>query len=176
MSLRVKLILALTLLAAAATATIGISSYRSTEHQLQSDIDNSLNDAARRLSESPDWGDADHDNDAHGPSDGRPRSFEQVLIQIVAPDGSVLVAPTSGELPVDEADRQVAASADPSPAAESAMYRSTCFGMTGNVSSASPTTATAAPVTVAVVVSDPPVSPVPVPVIVTAASALALMK
>ena len=113
MSLRVKLILALTLLAAAATAAIGISSYRSTEHQLQSDIDNSLDDAARRLSESPDWGDADHDGDNHGPGDGRPRSFEQVLIQIVAPDGTVLVAPNSGELPVDDADREVAASADP---------------------------------------------------------------
>ncbi len=113
MSLRIKLIVALTLLASAATAAIGISSYRSTEHQLQSDIDNSLDDAARRLAESPDWGDADHDGDEHGPSDGRPRSFEQVLIQIISPDGAVLASPNSGELPVSEDDLQVAASGDP---------------------------------------------------------------
>ena len=66
MSLRVKLILALTLLAAAATATINITSYTSTKHQLESSVDASLVDAAARFIERPEMGDPDHDGDEEG--------------------------------------------------------------------------------------------------------------
>jgi two-component system sensor histidine kinase MprB len=116
MSLRVKLILALTLLASAATAAIGIASYTNTKHQLESSVDRSLDDAALRFEERPEMGDPDHDGDQtiHYPSQSRPRSFEQVLFQRIAADGTVVVEPQSGALPVTEADLAVAASTDPS--------------------------------------------------------------
>ncbi len=113
MSLRVKLIMALTLLAAAATAAIGVASYTSTKHQLESSVDASLADAALRFAERPEMGDPDHDGDegSHYPYDERPRSFEQVLFQRIAADGTVLVEPQSGALPVSERDLAVASSA-----------------------------------------------------------------
>lgn len=115
MSLRVKLILALTLLAAAATAAIGIASYTNTKHQLESSVDRSLEDAAQRFAEQPEMGDPDHDGDqgAHYPGQTRPRSFEQVLFQRIDAAGTVVVGPQSGALPVTDADLAVAAAGDP---------------------------------------------------------------
>ena len=115
MSLRVKLILALTLLAAAATAAIGVASYTSTKHQLESSVDASLVDAAARFIERPEMGDPDHDGDEgdHSPAYDRPRSFEQVLYQRIAADGTILIQPQSGALPVSAADLSVATSTDP---------------------------------------------------------------
>ena len=111
MTLRLKLVLALTLLAAAATAAIGVASYVSTQHELTANVDESLDDAARRLFEHPE------DlfpslGGGRGPRDSgweRPRSFEQVLVQVIDADGVVLFAPDSGELPVSDRDLELAA-------------------------------------------------------------------
>ena len=115
MSLRLKLVLALTLLAVCATAAIGVSSYTTTKHQLELTVDRSLDDAARRFAEEPTMGDPDDDGDGPGVTHGRdrPRSFDLVLYQRIAADGSVLVEPQSGQLPVSEAELAVAASTDP---------------------------------------------------------------
>ena len=117
MSLRLKIVLALTLLAAGATAAIGIVSYTTTRHELEETVDKSLAAAARQFQEVTSLGDADGDGDGP-PQDGRPprdrpRSFEQVLYQVLAPDGSVLVAGQTTALPVNAADISVATSTDP---------------------------------------------------------------
>lgn len=111
MSLRLKLILALTLLATAATAAIGVVSYRGTEHQLRQAVDRSLTAASLRIAERPSIADPD---DRHPDDDiiERPRSFEQVLYQLVDRNGNVLVAPWSGELPVGDVERSIARSSD----------------------------------------------------------------
>ena len=115
MSLRLKIILALTALAAAATATIGIASYASTKRSLESAVDRSLDDAASHLRSSPSLGDPDIDGDGtvkpgNNPSTGRPRSFEQVLLQVIDSHGNVVLQPRSGALPIGSADKQVASS------------------------------------------------------------------
>lgn len=113
MTLRLKLVLALTLLAAAATAAIGVASYVSTERELQATIDDSLDTAVQRLFEHPEGLIPGFGGEGRGPRDPgweRPRSFEQVLVQVIDADGTVLFAPESGQLPVDEADLQIAAS------------------------------------------------------------------
>jgi len=114
-SLRLKLVLALTLLSVCATTAIGVASYRSTERQLEGAVDSSLDNAARQMLEGPAMGDPDGDGDDHGHNNGynRPRSFEQVLLQRIDARGMVLIAPPSGELPVSDTDLAVAASTDP---------------------------------------------------------------
>ncbi|MEY2754478.1 MAG: hypothetical protein RJB65_836 [Actinomycetota bacterium] len=122
MTLRVKIVLALTTLAIAATAAIGVISYSTTAHSLRNGVDRSLSDAAARIAERPSIGDPDGDGDGDGGRGGggrgdgdrdRPRSFEQVLVQVIDPSGAIILAPSSGELPVTRADRAVAASSDP---------------------------------------------------------------
>ncbi len=119
MSLRLKIVLALTFLAAGATAAIGIVSYTTTRHELQETVDRSLDDAARQFQRQPTLGDADGDGDsgtpaigipAGGPGSGRPRSFQQVLYQKLDVDGKVLASGQTDRLPVTDADRAVAAS------------------------------------------------------------------
>ena len=126
MSLRVKIVLLLAALAAAATIAIGVASYTTTRHELNETVDASLESAAAMINErGAEVGGLDLDGDGdggrpgpgggdgHGPGHGRPRSFEQVLVQTIAPDGTVVVSPDSGALPVTEADLAVAASTDP---------------------------------------------------------------
>jgi two-component system, OmpR family, sensor histidine kinase MprB len=118
LSLRLKIVLALTALAAAATAAIGIASYASTKRSLESAVDHSLADAAQHVQSSPALGDPDTDGDGtakpgSNPS-GRPRSFEQVLLQVIDSSGVVVLQPTSGALPVGSADKAVAASSSSS--------------------------------------------------------------
>lgn len=117
MSLRVKIVLALTALAVAATLAIGVASYTTTKHELEETVETSLDAAAQQLREQPSIGDADHDGDNIGAPGvvhpDRPRSFEQVLVQVVDRSGKVLLAPYSGEMPVGDLDREVAASSDP---------------------------------------------------------------
>ena len=118
MSLRLKLVLALTLLAVCATAAIGVASYTTTKRQMEHTVDRSLETASLQFTERPGMGDPDNDGDgtgngnAHVPGGDRPRSFEQVLYQRIDSLGMVLVSPTSGELPISGADLAVAASAD----------------------------------------------------------------
>ena len=120
MSLRLKIVLALTLLACGATAAIGVVSYTSTKHELEATIDKSLDNAARNLLDRPALGDADGDGDGLGGgngrpgNEGRPRSFEQVLYQVIDRNGLVLSSGQTYPLPVSDRDRSVAASTDPS--------------------------------------------------------------
>jgi two-component system, OmpR family, sensor histidine kinase MprB len=109
-SLRLKLVLALVLLAAFSTVAIGVATYVNTADQLQANVQSSLEQAAQ-----PDSGyDTDHDHD-NGP--GRtppPRSLDTgVVTQSLAADGSTISAPNSGELPITDDDRSVAAATDP---------------------------------------------------------------
>lgn len=121
MSLRLKIVLALTLLSAGATAAIGFVSYTTISHELQETVDRSLDDAARQFQRIPSLGDSDDEGDGvpsiggpiNPPGRDRPRSFEQVLYQRLDVDGNVLVSGQNDALPVTDADRSVAASADP---------------------------------------------------------------
>ncbi len=120
MSLRLKLVLALVSLTAAATLTIGVLSYVGISHRLENEVDRSLDDAARDVSGQ----DPDNDRPAasgnrypgeppHGGPGVRPSSFEQILVQYIDPAGVVTSAPATLDLPVDERDKQVAAGSLP---------------------------------------------------------------
>jgi len=116
MSLRLKIVVALVLLATCATAAVGVSSYVSTRHELNEVVDRSLEDAAtnpllfRFLGRGPGGRAApgDFGTDADGDAVGPPRVFDAVLAQVIGADGTILRAPQSGDLPVDDADRAVA--------------------------------------------------------------------
>ncbi|MDP2292984.1 MAG: HAMP domain-containing sensor histidine kinase [Actinomycetota bacterium] len=115
MSLRLKIVLALTLLAAGATAAIGIVSYTSTKHELEETVDRSLDVAAAQLRESIPLLDGDGDGGLGSgrPGRDRPRSFEQVLYQVIDATGVVLAAGQSDQLPVSDRDIAVANAASP---------------------------------------------------------------
>lgn len=118
MSLRLKIIAALVLLATCATAAVGLSSYVSTRHELNEVVDRSLKDAAAnpfQLARSFDRGfgrgpgpAVDPDSDGDGQVDAPPRVFDAVLAQAIDTTGAIVRSPFSGELPVDDADRAVA--------------------------------------------------------------------
>ncbi len=117
MSLRLKIVAALVLLAACATAAVGISSYVSTRHELNQVVDRSLTTAAANPTQlrsvfgrgsgiRPGQG---IDTDGDGIDDGAPpRAFDAVLAQLIDADGTVQLSPRSGQLPVDDADIAVA--------------------------------------------------------------------
>lgn len=118
MSLRLKIVLALVLLATCATAAVGFSSYVSTRAELNAVVDRSLREAAANPAQLlrffgrgpvPDFvpGRGGADPDTGGPA-GRPRVFDAVLAQIIAADGAIVRSPQSGVLPIDDADRAVA--------------------------------------------------------------------
>jgi two-component system sensor histidine kinase MprB len=117
-SLRLKIVLALILLSVCATGAIGVASYTSTKRELEQTVDKSLDAAARNLQERPSLADPDDDGDGV-PSAGRPghedrpRSFEQVLYQVIDANGTVLTTGQTYALPVSDADLAVAASANP---------------------------------------------------------------
>jgi two-component system sensor histidine kinase MprB len=119
-SLRLKIVAGLVLLAACATAAVGVSSYVSTRRELNEVVDRSLQDAADNLGvflrfsgrgpvvrgPLPTPGDIAPGDEREG--GGPPRVFDTVLAQIIGRDGSILRSPASGDLPVDDADRAVA--------------------------------------------------------------------
>ena len=111
MSLRLKLVLALTLLAVCATTAIGVVSYRGTKHEMEETVDRSLNAAAGQFQKNPDLGDPDGDGDEppSRPGHNRPRSFEQVLYQAIDSTGAVTTEGQNYALPVSGADVAVAA-------------------------------------------------------------------
>ena len=125
MSLRLKIVAALVLLAACATAAVGISSYVSTRHELNQVVDRSLTTAAsnpRQLLQyvgggpgrgaGPGVGTLNTDADGDVVIVPPPRTFDAVLGQVIGPDGAVLLSPQSGQLPVDAADQAVASGTD----------------------------------------------------------------
>jgi two-component system, OmpR family, sensor histidine kinase MprB len=116
MSLRWKIAAALMLLAGLAAATIGASTYRSTRHELNEVIDQSLDNAARAsISAGVFQPNGRPDGDGSpigGPprQDGpRRRGFDQVLVQVLDAEGNVILAPSAGELPVSEQQRALIA-------------------------------------------------------------------
>jgi two-component system sensor histidine kinase MprB len=113
LSLRLKIVLALTALAVAATAAIGIASYTSSKRELDQSVQASLLLAAGELQQRPEIGDPDKDGDNHAGGSVRPRNFQQVLVQTLDSSGNVVLKPDTGALPVNEIDRTIAASADP---------------------------------------------------------------
>jgi two-component system sensor histidine kinase MprB len=106
-SLRVKIMLLLAVMAAAATAAIGVASYRATSGELRRAVDSSLDDAAQRFQQ-------------HGPgglgrpadADDRPPTFEQVQWQVIDGQGNVVSSPSSGDMPVSAGDIAVAGTAN----------------------------------------------------------------
>jgi two-component system sensor histidine kinase MprB len=104
MSLRVKLALALVLLTTAATLAIGTWSYVGTSDRLHAEIDRSLQDGSVTVDHA--GPDQDHDK-SPGLATGVGR--EQVLLQTLTPDGDIAMKSSGIALPVDDADRAVAA-------------------------------------------------------------------
>ncbi len=114
MSLRLKIVLLLAALAAAATAAIGVVSYRSASHELEETIDRSLSDAADRFTgpHAGDEGGFDFDADGDGRAgdfNRRPPSFEQVRWQVIDAAGNVVYASGDTAMPVTNDDLEVAA-------------------------------------------------------------------
>jgi two-component system sensor histidine kinase MprB len=108
MSLRTKLVLALSLLSAFAAITIGAFSYRATEHQLQSETDNSLDQTVRELFARQNRGGLPFD-DPFGPQpDYRfQREFGGLSGQIIGSNGQVVTI-AGTPLPVDDNDKRLA--------------------------------------------------------------------
>ena len=123
MTLRLKIVLALTLLAAGATAAIGIVSYTTIRHELEETVDKSLDEAARQFQRTPLLGDYNGagaqppDPPKDFPGRDRPRSFEQVLFQKIDAEGNVQISGQADELPVGDTDRAIAASTAPNASA-----------------------------------------------------------
>ena len=108
MSLRLKLVLALVALSTAATAAIGLFTYRTTAHQLEEQVDRSLLDATNGLAERPERLPPRIQGD--DPDDRRGfRSETDVVVQLLGPDGEP-VASDGGSLPVEDIDVTVAGS------------------------------------------------------------------
>jgi two-component system sensor histidine kinase MprB len=103
-SLRTKLVLALVALSAAATAAIGLFSYRATADRLDEQIDRSLDEAVERLLDRP-----GRLPDRLALGDRPPiRGGGEVSIQLVGRRGATLGVQGQA-LPVDESDERVAA-------------------------------------------------------------------
>ena len=109
MSLRWKLVLALVALAALATASIGLFSYRTTQQQLLGEVDASLNDTVAQLARP---GDRDgFPGGRPGERDG-PRGAGDSTIQLLSADGTAYGYRGDG-MPVDGRDREIAAADRP---------------------------------------------------------------
>jgi two-component system sensor histidine kinase MprB len=102
--LRVKLVVAMALLAALASAAIGWLAYRATADRLLVEVDRSLVAAVQDLAGPQ--GRAEH----RGLLSGRGPSFDLVVYQLLDQEGDAVAASRMG-LPVDDADRAVAAEA-----------------------------------------------------------------
>ncbi len=115
MSLRVKLVLAVTSVAAVATVAVGVWSYRATGQRLRVEVDRSLDDAADDLlartgprdGRPPQYGGPNHRID--GDDLARPRQFQQIFVQTIDGSGAVLSSPSDLQLDVDQRDKTLAA-------------------------------------------------------------------
>ncbi len=104
MSLRIKLVAALVSLSAFTAVLLGVLSYRTTSREMRQAIDRSLVEAERDIVGIPQ---RRPDRPRRGNDIGR--NFERVLVQVVGPDGAIVNRPFSGDLPVDDVDRTIAA-------------------------------------------------------------------
>jgi len=116
MSLRLKLVLALSLLAALATLSIGVFSYTTTRDQLHSEIDRSLNSAVdatvQRISRDPRDGlGLGRGGNGPGRDDFGPTSYEQVSLQVLNGSGTATSTSSTKALPVGDQERAVATAA-----------------------------------------------------------------
>lgn len=112
MNLRVKLVLAVAVVSAAATVAVGTWSYRATGQRLRAEVDRSLDSAANDLlvSANP------RDGRQKGPPRGidgddlaRPRQFQQIFVQVIDGHGAVVSSPSDLKLAVDQRDKTLAA-------------------------------------------------------------------
>jgi two-component system, OmpR family, sensor histidine kinase MprB len=111
MSLRLKLAIAMVVLAASATIAVGAVSYASTNRVLRNQIDRSLDDAASRVLDGRGPGLAEvAPTSGRGPGrDDEERQFSRILVQLVAADGTVVQPSYGGALPVDDRVLDIAA-------------------------------------------------------------------
>lgn len=103
MSLRLKIVLALMLLAAVTTTAVGTWSYVSTRNELLSAIDRSLDNALRTgypMQQAA---------GTNGKPNGRPRIFDQIQVQWLNPDGGVWLPVDGQVIAITDVDRRVAA-------------------------------------------------------------------
>ena len=120
MSLRLKIVLALVLLATCATAAVGYSSFVSTRNELNAVIDRSLVEAAENPAQLlrsfgrdglPGFRPGRGGAEGKGDGDAPPRVFDAVVAQVINAEGTIVRSPQSGALPVDEADLAAASGA-----------------------------------------------------------------
>ena len=117
MSLRIRLVLALGLIAALGAVSIGLWSYVAVGNQLRSEVDRSLDDSLHIAIESGRGGHLP-DNGRRPPQggddptvdDARPLSVEQVAVQVIDATGTIVYYPTTLTLPVSGSDLSLAAS------------------------------------------------------------------
>lgn len=120
MTLRVKLVLALLGLSVLATAGLGLWTYSATADRLRREIDSSLVAAANpivsrlggmsiaEVDGDADADDTDVDGDGRTGPFERPRSFDQILLQVITADGTPVYRSRAAELPVGIDDVDVA--------------------------------------------------------------------
>src|SRR6476620_9432517 len=101
MSLRLKIVLALMLLAAVTTTAVGAWSYISTRDELEQAVDRSLETAANT-------GYPEQARQASRGPGGRPKSFDQILVQAIDDRGQIIGQLQWQMIGVTDADVQVA--------------------------------------------------------------------
>lgn len=112
MTLRLKLVIAISTLAAFATIAIGATTYRTTEDQLDAEVDRSLQQALASVEARVNEGvPSRFDEFVPRSSASRPRTFERIVLQIVESDGSVYATSADDPLPVDAIDERIASNA-----------------------------------------------------------------
>ena len=109
MTLRLKLVIAISGLAAFATIAIGATTYRATEEALDAEVDRSLQQALASIEARVRDG-AANPFVAIAPesSPSRPRTFERIVLQIIESDGTVYGTSADEPLPVDPVDERIA--------------------------------------------------------------------
>ncbi len=114
-TLRATLVAALALLAAAATVSVGVFSYRATADRLDVEIDRSLDETLHEVQARPRdaLGLGPRPRNQRGLADDRP--FDLVVVQVVRPDGTVLVAEGAVALPTKVLGTQRSFDVDPHP-------------------------------------------------------------
>lgn len=118
MTLRTKLVLALVAVSVLSTVAIGAWAWTASADQLRDEVDRSLERATAELA-GPLGRELFDDHDEPGrPSGGdpfrrRPPGLDQVVVQLIDPDGEVVASTSQVVLPVDEVDLVLASAERP---------------------------------------------------------------